>query len=73
MLARVCILTNGACWNSGVARAETLILGEFAGLFGDNGVVFLTDGENDKFPQIGGRDNVGEFENEGFANVNWTM
>lgn len=41
MLVCFYVLTNGACGNSGVARAETLILGEFAGLFGDNGVVFL--------------------------------
>lgn len=41
MLARVCILTNGACRNRRVAGAETLILGGFEGLFGENGVVFL--------------------------------
>ena len=31
----------GACGDSGVANPETLILGGFAGLFGENGVVFL--------------------------------
>lgn len=31
---------DDTCGNSGVARAETLILGGFAGLFGENGVVF---------------------------------
>lgn len=32
-----------SCGNSGVARAETLILGGFVGLFGENGVVFLKE------------------------------
>lgn len=31
-----------ACGNGCVARAETLIPGGFAGLFGENGVVFLS-------------------------------
>ena len=30
------------CGNGCVARAETLIPGGFAGLFGENGVVFLS-------------------------------
>lgn len=41
MLARVCILTNGACGNRLPSRAEILIPGGFAGLLVGYGVVFL--------------------------------
>lgn len=34
--------TLHTCGNGCVARAETLIPGGFAGLFGENGVVFLS-------------------------------
>lgn len=43
MLVYFYVLTNGACGNRGVAGAETLILGGLAGLFGENGVVFLKE------------------------------
>ena len=43
MLVCFYVLTNGACRNRRVARAERLILGGVAGVFGGNGVVFLKD------------------------------
>lgn len=44
-----------------------MILGGVAGLFGENGVVFLRMVRWISFPGSGDGDNAGEFENEGFV------
>ena len=50
-----------------VAGAETLILGGFEGLFGENGVVFLRKVRWISFHRQRDGDNAGEFKNEGFV------
>lgn len=67
MLVCVLVLINGARGNCGVARAETLIPGGFARLYGESGVVFLRMVRWISFPISGDGDNAGEFENEGFV------
>ena len=59
--------TYGACGDRHVARAETLILGGFAGFLAGNGVVFLWMVRWISFPGSGDGDNAREFENEGFV------
>ena len=52
------------CGDRYASRAETLILGGFAGLFGENGVVFLRKVRWIGFRLGGDGDNVGLFKNE---------
>lgn len=59
--------TLNTCGDRHVARAETLILGGFAGFLAGNGVVFLWMVRWISFPGSGDGDNAREFENEGFV------